>query len=235
MNIILFGPQGSGKGTQARLLCDKFGFFYFESGAYLRKIAENNEAVRNAQKAGDLNDVLNREICTYLAAFFDERNLYDNIVFDGFPRTVEQYIFLKQWLVQKQVKIDVAVVLEISENETLRRLGARRQDPATGKIYNLVTDLPPNNVDINKLVQRDDDKPEAIKKRLELYHARTEPLISEIEKDSKVIRVNGERLIEEIQKDLVEIVERLQNEQNWFEDSRTTQNNGGGRKNSPWG
>lgn len=212
MNIILFGPQGSGKGTQARLLCEKYGFFYFESGAYLRRIAETHLELKKSLADGNL--VPDKEMTSYLTAFFDERNLYNNIVFDGFPRTVEQYNFLKQWLVQKQVKIDLAIVLEISELETLRRLSSRRLDPVTGKIYNLITDLPPKTVDVNTLIQREDDKPEAIKKRLKLYYTKTEPLVKEIEKDAMVIKINGERPINEIQKDLVEIVERLQNEQN---------------------
>lgn len=207
MNIILFGPQGSGKGTQARLLCDKFGFFYFESGSYLRRIAETHPDLKESLAVGNL--VPDKEMTSYLTAFFDEKNLYDDIVFDGFPRTVEQYNFLKTWLNEKQVKINLAIVLIISEAETLKRLSARRQDPATGKIYNLITDLPPADIDVDSLIQRDDDKPEAIKVRLDLYRSRTELLITEIKKDTKVVEINGERPIEEIQKDLVKIIEEL--------------------------
>ncbi len=184
MNIILFGPQGSGKGTQAQLLCEKFGFFYFESGAYLRRIAETNEAVRKAQQNGDLDGVLNKEICANLEAFFDEKNIYDDILFDGFPRTLDQYLFLKNWLVQKQIKIDLSIVLEIGEEESMKRLLLRK---------------------------RSDDNPETIKRRLELYHKNTEILIEEIEKDTKVVRVDGERSIDEIQKDLVKIIEDAKN------------------------
>lgn len=209
MNIILFGPQGSGKGTQARLLCDKFGFSYFESGAYLRKLAETHPEMAEIMNSGKL--VPDEEFTSYLTAYLDQENLYDNIIFDGFPRTVDQYRFLKVWLNKKQVKIDLGLVLEISESETLKRLGSRRQDPTTGKIYNLITDLPPSDVDVNTLVQRDDDKPDAIKKRLELYHNRTEALISEMEKETKVFRVNGERIIEEIQNELVNIINNAKN------------------------
>lgn len=208
MNIILFGPQGSGKGTQARLLCEKFGFFYFESGAYLRKIAEKYPEVGKTMAEGKL--VPDKEMTSYLTAYLDQEGLYDNILFDGFPRTPDQYSFLKVWLDQKNVQIDLAIVLEISESETLRRLSGRRLDPETGKIYNLVTDPPPADIDINKLTQREDDKPEAIKKRLELYKTRTEVLISEVSKDSKVVRINGERSIEEINNEIVAAVEKLQ-------------------------
>lgn len=178
MNIILFGPQGSGKGTQAQLLAEKFGFFYFESGAYLRKVAESNPELRKMLDSGIL--VPDIEMTSYLTAFFDENALYDDIIFDGFPRTLEQYKFLKVWLTEKQVKIDLGIVLEIGEDESIKRLSLRK---------------------------REDDTPEAIKKRLELYHKRTEILIEEIQKDAKVIKINGERSIEEIQKDLVTIVE----------------------------
>lgn len=178
MNIVLFGPQGSGKGTQAELICEKFGFFYFESGAYLRRIAENNEELKKALDEGQL--VPDIEFTSYLTAFFDEKNLYDDIIFDGFPRTLEQYNFLKVWLTEKQVKIDLCIVLEIGEEETVKRLLLRK---------------------------RDDDTPEAIKKRLSLYRTRTEKLIEEIKKDTKVIVVDGERSVEDIQKDLIKIIE----------------------------
>ena len=96
MNIVLFGPQGSGKGTQAELLCEEFGFFYFESGAYLRRIAETNSELRKMLDEGVM--VPDIELTSYLTAFLDQESLYDNILFDGFPRNIEQYVFLKKWL-----------------------------------------------------------------------------------------------------------------------------------------
>ena len=193
MNILLIGPQGSGKGTQARILTEKYGFYYFESGEFLRKVAKKNEDLKKSLAKGEL--VPDKEMTSYLTAFLDEKNLYDDIIFDGFPRTVDQYNFLKNWLSDKKVSLDLIIVLTISEEETLRRLTARRMDPATELIYNLVTQPPPASVDINSLVQRDDDKPEAIKRRLALYRERTKPLITELKKYTKVIEVNGERSV----------------------------------------
>lgn len=205
MNILLIGPQGSGKGTQARILLDKFGFFYFESGEFLRKVANDNEELKKALSEGKL--VPDREMTSYLAAFFDQKNLYDDIIFDGFPRTESQYEFWQNWLTDKEVKLDLAIVLEINEEETIKRLSARRKDPETGAIYNLITDPPPPGLDQSKLIQREDDKPEAVKVRLANYRQRTEPLIKRLKKDMEVIEVDGQRPIDVISADIVKIVE----------------------------
>ncbi len=209
MNILLIGPQGSGKGTQARILVEKFNLYYFESGAYLRKMAESNPDIKKMLNEGKL--VPDKEFTSYLAAYLDDQNLYDNILFDGFPRTVSQYEFFKKWLTDRKVSLDLTILLKISEKETLRRLSARRQDPATGKIYNLITEPPPSDIDVTKLIQRDDDKPEAIKKRLELFREQTEPLIIRLREESEVIEVDGERPIETISDDLIKLVEERMN------------------------
>ena len=209
MNIILFGPQGSGKGTQARLLCEKFGFFYFESGAYLRRLGEEHPEIKAIMDAGKL--VPDEEFTSYLTAYLDEQNLYDEILFDGFPRTLEQFNFLKNWLDDQKVSIDLGIVIQISEEETIKRLSSRRMDPETGKIYNLITDKPPADVDVDKLVQRDDDHPDAIMKRLGWYKDRVIPLIEHLKSVTKVIEIDGERSVDEIQKDIVDVIESLKN------------------------
>jgi len=208
MNILLIGPQGSGKGTQARLLVEKLGLFYFESGGFLREIAKKNEKVKEMLAGG--NFVPDQEMVSYVTAYLDEKGIYDNILFDGFPRSIVQYDFLKSWLKQKNVSLNLALILEISEDETVRRLSARRSDPQIGKIYNLITDPPPNNIDKNLLVQRDDDKPEAIKKRLGWYKEQVIPLIVELKKEIKVVEINGERPINEIQNDLIKWINSTQ-------------------------
>jgi adenylate kinase len=206
MNILLLGPQGSGKGTQARLLCERFGFFYFESGGFLRDASKTNANLAKMLAAGQF--VPDAEMSSYVTSYLDEKGVYDNIIFDGFPRSVIQYDSLKGWLTAKKVKIDMVFLLKIDEEETVRRLSARRMDPVTGKIYNLVTDPPPSGVDINSLTQRDDDKPEAIKKRLSWYEEQVTPLVAALREDIGVIDIDGTRPIAEIQKDLVEIVEK---------------------------
>lgn len=208
MNILLIGPQGSGKGTQARILTEKYGFFYFESGAYLRRIAENNPELKKTLNEGKL--VPDREMTSYLTAFLDEKNLYDQIIFDGFPRTLEQYNFLKNWLSEKKVGIDLVIDLQINEEESIRRLSARRQDPETGEIYNLLTDSPPANIDQSKLVQRGDDKPESIEERLKLYRERTEPLVTQFKKETKVVIIDGSKPVEVIAEEIDKLIKNYE-------------------------
>jgi len=207
MNILLLGPQGSGKGTQARLLCEKFNFYYFESGGFLRDASKTNEHLAQMLTAGQF--VPDAEMSSYVTSYLDEKGIYDNILFDGFPRSVIQYDSLKDWLTAKKVKVDIVFLLKIDEEETVRRLSARRMDPATGKIYNLVTDPPPPTVDVNTLTQRADDEPEAIKKRLSWYSEQVTPLIAALRADIGVIDIDGTRPIDEIQRELVEIVEKF--------------------------
>ena len=208
MNILLIGPQGSGKGTQARLLCDKFNFSYFEAGAFLRQMAEKNEDLRIYLAGGNL--VPGEEMSSYVTTYLDDNGLYDNILFDGFPRTLDQYEAFKKWAGVKNVKLNLVILLTISEAETVRRLSARRQDPATGKIYNLITDKPPVEIDASTLIQREDDKPEAIAKRLSLYKEQTEPMIAELRKITDIIEIDGERPVDTILQDIAaKIQERM--------------------------
>jgi len=134
----------------------------------------------------------------YVKRYLENNNSFDNIVFDGFPRSVVQYELLKNWLKEKGSSIDFAVLISITENESIKRLTNRRKDPKTGEIYNLVTNPPPDNVDRSSLVQREDDNPEAIKKRLELYKKVTLPLIEQFREDGILIEIDGEQPIDVI-------------------------------------
>src|SRR5258708_29010539 len=120
MNIVILGPQGSGKGTQAKLLAEKFGLFYFEAGEFLRQLADKRDDIKKILDSGKL--VPEIELTSYVSAFFDEKQVYNNIIFDGFPRTIEQYVFFKNWLKEKNIGINLVIVLIVSEKTTLERL-----------------------------------------------------------------------------------------------------------------
>lgn len=213
MNILILGPQGSGKGTQAKMLADKYGLFYFESGEVLRNLAKKDKKLDEiVNKIGVLvPDPQMFLIATgYLETHAPTR---DNILMEGYPRSQRQYFLIKGWLAEKGKSINCAIFLEISEEESIRRLSARREDPATGKIYNLITEPPPAQVSLDTLVQREDDKPEAIKARLNAYKKSTLPLVSQLKREGILFAVNGERPIEVIFDEISEIVERRTSEQ----------------------
>ena len=208
MNIVLMGPQGSGKGTQAKLLADKFDLFYFEMGSFLRKLAENNLSVDEIiNKKGELlpDDMFFFAMKELLGEKISEGK---GIILDGFPRTLRQYELLKSWFSEENIKIDIAIFLGIGKEETIKRLSARRVCKKCGENYNLITNLPPQGKCKcgENLVQRDDDKPLQIEKRLQLFDQETKPLLDVFQKEGILFKVNGERPIDEIHKDLVRIV-----------------------------
>jgi adenylate kinase len=207
MNIIILGPQGSGKGTQAKMLAERYNLFYFDAGSFLRNLAKSNPDIDGLiNKKGEL--IEDNTMFNFVRNNLEGQNISHNIIFDGYPRSVKQFELLSNWLQEKGSKIDLAILLNIGEKETIRRLSARRIDPNTGEIYNLITNPPPAHVDPKNLIQREDDKEAVIRRRLLEYHSITQPLIDYLLEKGILSEINGERPIEDIQKEIIEIIER---------------------------
>ena len=209
MNLILLGPQGSGKGTQAELLVQKYGLNYVEMGKILRSIAESdNQYAKIVKEMIDKGELVPDEYVRLIA--WDHINKQDKEkgwLFDGYPRSLEQYEYLEDMLRKFGKKIDWVVYLFISPEESIRRLSARRTCEKCGEIFNLVTN-PPKNPEIcdkcgGKLTQREDDQPGAIKRRLELFNERTKPILEKARQENILMEVNGERPIEQIHEEIV--------------------------------
>ncbi len=180
MRLVLLGAPGAGKGTQAQFICEKYGIPQISTGDMLRAAIKAGTPLGiEAKKLMDAGRLVSDETIVALVkervAQDDCRNGY---LFDGFPRT------LPQAEAMKTIGADLDFVLEIAvaDEEIIRRMGGRRVHPASGRTYHVVFNPPKvdgkDDVTGDDLVQRDDDKEETVRRRLEIYHAQTLPLIA---------------------------------------------------------
>lgn len=193
MNIIIQGPQASGKGTQARLLAEKFGLLHFEMGKILRSIASSNnehsEAVKKALNSGNL---VPDEFVRLIAWDFVSKHHKQGIVFEGYPRSLAQYEHLQDMLRKFNKKIDYLISINIPESESIKRMSDRRTCLKCGRVYSLAVDGDLKNCECGgELVLRQDDKPEAIKRRLEIYHTQTRPVWEKAKQEGIAVEIDG--------------------------------------------
>lgn len=210
MNLIILGPQGSGKGTQAQLLSEKYGMLNFESGEIFREMVKGDspykEQLMATMNKGELvpDQIANSVIEDYLKKINVNNK---SIIFDGFPRSLSQLKMLEEFLLSKGEKIDGVINIEISEDESVKRISSRRICERDGRTYNLITNPPPTPdrcVCGGNLIHRDDDKEEIVRKRSQVYKSRTEPLVAILSGKTKLININGEKPIEDIHKQILE-------------------------------
>jgi adenylate kinase len=197
VNIILLGPQGSGKGTQAEKLAQEFGLLHFEAGGLMRELAKTHPDIEEiVNKRGAL--MPDDQIFAFVKEYLEKANRFDGLIFDGYPRSKYQYELIEQFLASKGKRIDMVIAIEIPEQDTIKRLSARRMDPVTGHIYNLITNPPAEGTDISKLIHREDDTPEAIKTRLAAYRSYTEPMIAMFKEKGILHEIDGTQSIDAI-------------------------------------
>lgn len=217
MNLILTGPQGCGKGTQAELLVKRYGMNYVDMGSILRSIAnsENKFAsvVKEHQEKGEL--VPDEYVLLIAWDHISKQDKNKGFIFDGYPRSVPQYEHVQDMLMKFGKKLDRVIYLDISEEETIKRLSTRRTCTKCGSIFNLITNPPTSEGKCDncggELKQRTDDQPEAIKERLKEYHRYTQPVLKKAEEEGILLKINGERPIEEIHEEIVNKLEEKQN------------------------
>lgn len=208
MRLIIFGPPGAGKGTQAHLMEQRLGLVQISTGDLLRTaMSEETPLGKKAKRYVDAGDLVPDELVRDLAeqAIADEG--YDDFVLDGYPRTPQQAEWLTEFLEENGTSLDAVVSLQVPDEVIVRRLSRRRVHAGTGETYHLDHDPPPEDVDSDLIIQRSDDKPETIRKRLAVYRDETQPLASYYEKRGALVRVDGLGDIEEVYRRIVGVLE----------------------------
>ncbi|HWX74007.1 MAG TPA: adenylate kinase [Solirubrobacteraceae bacterium] len=205
MNLILLGPPGAGKGTQAERLREDFGLPHIATGDMLRtQVAEGSDLGKQAKNYMDAGDLVPDElIVEMITRRIEESDASDGFLLDGFPRNEQQAEALDEALERLERRLTAVLLIEVPDEEVVRRLSGRRvcvKNPS--HIYHVELD-PPKHADVcdqdgARLIQRDDDREATVRRRLEVYHAQTEPLIAHYDGAGLLRRFDGMRSPDEV-------------------------------------
>ena len=199
LNLTILGAPGAGKGTQAERLVDDFDLPYFATGDILRAaVKEGSDLGKQAKEYMDRGDLIPDQLmCDVIRERVDSAEARDGFIVDGFPRTVKQADSLAEMLGGLDRRLTATLLIDTPDEEALRRLSGRRICEANGHLYHVDFDPPKSDgvcdQDGSPLLQRDDDKPETVKRRLEVYHEQTRPLIGYYEEQGLLRRFDGSR------------------------------------------
>ena len=209
MRIVLLGPQGAGKGTQAQRISRATGAKHISTGdlvrAEIKSGSELGQTIKDYNDRGDL--VPDGIIVEMMKPYLDEA---DSWILDGFPRNESQAEALDDMLRGIDADLDAAVAMEAPDDLLVERLSGRRTSESTGNIYHVEYDPPPDDPgeDPGPFVQREDDKEDAIRHRLKIYHDQTEPLKDYYaEKKGILVTVDATQDISEVMEDILEAVQ----------------------------
>ena len=209
MRIVLLGPQGAGKGTQAQRISRETGAKHISTGDLVRaEIKSGSELGQTIKDYNDRGDLVPDEIIVeMMKPYLDEA---DSWILDGFPRNESQAESLDRMLADIDSELDAAVALEAPDDLLVERLSGRRTSEATGNIYHAEYDPPPDDPDEDPgpFVQREDDSEEAIRHRLKVYHDQTEPLKDYYADRGILVTVDATQDIPEVTQDILEAVEK---------------------------
>jgi adenylate kinase len=205
--MILFGPPGAGKGTQAARLLERFAVAHLSTGDMLRAAVkaktELGVAAEGYMKRGEL--VPDQLVCDLVVERLKAPDCEKGFMLDGFPRTVPQAEALGKTLEKAQISLDLVLVLEVPDELIVERVTGRRTDPETGAIYHLKFSPPPADV-AGRLLQRADDTEEACRTRLAKYHGETTPVLPYFEARGIVKRVDGVGTPDEVTHRILEVI-----------------------------
>jgi adenylate kinase len=213
MRLVLLGAPGSGKGTQARLIEKRRGIRQLSTGDILRSAMEKEtplgQTVRQYMDAGRL--VPDGVMLDLIRDVLRSEDYRGGFVLDGFPRTLIQARDLDRLLEEMDLALDAVIILDVSDEAVINRLGKRRICEDCSESFNLDTCPPevPETCDRcgGRLIQREDDQPDTVRRRLEVYHRETEPLRAYYDERHQLRSVDGNRGVEAIRRDVSEILD----------------------------
>ena len=197
LNLVLLGPPGSGKGTQGERLQEDLRLPYYATGDILRAAVRDQTALgQTAKEYMDRGDLVPDEVIVgVIAERIDSAEARDGFLLDGFPRTMPQAEALDAKLEELGRGVTAVLLIDVSDDEVVRRLGGRRTCAENGHVFHLEFNPPRQegvcDLDGSELIVRDDDKPEVIRKRLETYHEKTEPLVAYYDERSVLRQIQG--------------------------------------------
>ena len=212
MKIILLGPPGAGKGTQANLVKEKFNIPQISTGDMLRAaVSAGTELGLQAKKVMDAGGLVSDDLILGLVKErINEDDCANGYLFDGFPRTIVQ----AEAMITAGIEVDYVIEIKVEDEAIIKRMSGRRAHLASGRTYHVEFNPPKvegkDDVTGEDLVQRDDDKEETVRNRLDVYHEQTSPLINfytqESNKDNaniKYITVDGMQEVDTVTKDIL--------------------------------
>ena len=207
--FILIGPPGAGKGTQAKNIANLKDFVLISTGDLLREnVEKKTELGITAKSYMDKGELVPTELVARMIKANIKQNIGRNgFLFDGFPRDLAQNTLLSEMLKEFNLDVDKVIYIDVKDEAIYERLTNRRICPKCKKVYHMKYNPPKHDElcdDCNvSLIVRDDDKIDVIKKRLEVYHKSTQPLVDYFEKGGRITKINGERTPKEVEGEII--------------------------------
>ena len=212
MILLLIGPPGVGKGTQAKFIIEKLNIPQISTGDMLRSnVREGTGLGKKAQEYMSLGKLVpDQVILNMMKSRLSEKDCLNGYILDGFPRTINQAEGLDDLLSKLENNLDLALIMEVDDSLIINRLSSRRSCKSCSRVYNLLFDPPASpgkcNVCGDDLFLREDDTPQTIQKRLDIYHKETKPLIQYYIDKSIGKRIDAKGSIEDVKNNIVDAI-----------------------------
>ena len=199
MRVLMFGPPGAGKGTQAALLVKRYNLKHISTGNILREVIRSRTETGSIARAYmDEGKLVPDDIIKNLAEKAIGECGFNHFILDGYPRTTEQAKWLNLFLKEKGISLDIIVSLKVPDEVIVQRLSRRRVHAVTGENYHLDFKPPPPHINPEDIIQRSDDHPETIRERLRVYHKQTKPVEAFFVDDPNYMMIDGTKELDEI-------------------------------------